>query len=128
MATSSTPLAVVPDSVVTDLTICVFQTVSSPVYKPDSRIWHRIEKDLNLYTSPQSAWLYVAVANKEELAAEDLLVVDISVGDPPTNPGSGRSWESRPGGIWVLRSSFSDIIDQAVTEVDVLFGIDAIDP
>ncbi|KAM7209849.1 Metallo-dependent phosphatase [Rhypophila decipiens] len=94
----------------------------------DPRIWHRIEKDLYLYTSQQSAWLYVALANEQELAAEDLLVVDIRVGDPPPNPSSGRSWESRPGGIWVLRSKFPGMVDQAVTEVDVLFGVDAVDP
>ncbi|KAK3366470.1 Metallo-dependent phosphatase-like protein [Podospora didyma] len=74
--------------------------------------------ELCLYTSQQSAWLYVARANEEELAAEDLLV-------PPPNPSSGHSWESRLGGIWVLRSKFSGMIDQAVTEVDVLFGMDA---
>lgn len=39
-----------------------------------------------------------------------------------------HSWESRPGGIWVLRSQFSGKIEQAVTEVDVLFGVDAVDP
>ena len=32
-----------------------------------------------LYTSQQSAWLYVALANEEELVAEDLLVMDIRV-------------------------------------------------
>ncbi|KAK7397632.1 hypothetical protein QQX98_012999 [Neonectria punicea] len=54
--------------------------------------------------------------------------MDIRVGEPPANPSSGPSWESRPGGIWVLRSKFSGTIDQAVTEVDVLFGMDAVDP
>ncbi|PQE02883.1 Phosphatase DCR2 protein [Rutstroemia sp. NJR-2017a BVV2] len=57
-----------------------------------------------------------------------LLVTDIRVGEPPPNSSSGDSWESRPCGIWVLRSKFSGKIDQAVTEVDVLFGIDAVDP
>jgi hypothetical protein len=130
-ATSSTPhtTAVVAHPVVTDLTICIFsQTVSPSTCELDPRIWHRIEKELYLYTSQQSAWLYVALANEEELAAEDLLVMDIRVGKPPPNPSSGHSWESRPGGIWVLRSKFSGKIDQAVTEVDVLFGMDAVDP
>ena len=54
--------------------------------------------------------------------------MDIRVGEPPPNPSSDHSWESRPGGIWVLRSKFSGKIDQAVTEVDVLFGVDAVDP
>ncbi|KAK4232971.1 Metallo-dependent phosphatase [Achaetomium macrosporum] len=130
-ATSSTPhtTAVVPHPVVTDLTVCIFSpTVSPPTCEPDPRIWHRIEKELYLYTAQQSAWLYVALANEEELAAEDLVVMDIRVGDPPPNPSSGHSWESRPGGIWVLRNKFSGMIDQAVTEVDVLFGMDAVDP
>lgn len=91
------------------------------------RVWHRIEKELYLYTSQHSAWLYVALANEEELAAEDLLVMDIRVGEPPPNPSLGHTWESRPGGIWVLRSKFYGKIDQAVTEVDVLFGVDAVD-
>jgi hypothetical protein len=130
--TSSTPhtTAVVAHPVVTDLTVCIFPpTVSPSTCELDPRIWHRIEKELYLYTSRQSAWLYVALANEEELAAgEDLLVMDIRVGELPPNPSSGHSWESRRGGIWVLRSKFSGKIDQAVTEVDVLFGTDAVDP
>jgi hypothetical protein len=118
-----------PQPVVTDLTVCSFTPAASPsTCELDPRIWHRIEKDLYLYTSKQSAWLYVALANEEELAAEDLLVTEIRVGDPPPNPSSDSSWESRPCGIWVLRSKFSGKIDQAVTKVDVLFGVDAVDP
>jgi len=109
--------------------MCIFSpTVPPSTCELDPRIWHRVEKDLYLYTSQQSAWLYVALANEEELVAEDLLVMDIRVGEPPPNPSSDHSWESRPGGIWVLRSKFSGKIDQAVTEVDVLFGVDAVDP
>ncbi|KAK1767531.1 Metallophosphoesterase domain protein [Phialemonium atrogriseum] len=128
-ATSSTShiTAVVPHPVATDLTVCIFSpTVSPSTCELDPRIWHRIEKELYLYTSQQSAWLYVALANEEELAAEDLLVMDIRVSDPPPNPSSGHSWESRPGGIWLLRGKFSGMIDQAVTEVEVLFGMDAL--
>jgi hypothetical protein len=130
-ATSSTPhtTAVVAHPVIMDLTVCISPTVPPSTCELDPRIWwHRIEKDLYQYTSQQSAWLYVALANEEKLAAEDLVVMDISVGQPPPNPSSGYLWESRPGGIWVLRSAFSGIIDQAVTEVDVLFGMDAVDP
>lgn len=119
---------VVPQPVVTDLTVCIsLQTVSPSTCELDPRIWHRIEKDLYLYTSQQSAWLYVALAKEEELAAGDLVVMDIRVGEPP-NSSSGHSWESRPGSIWVLRSKFSGRIDKAITEVDVLFGTDAVDP
>ena len=66
--------------------------------------------------------------SEEELAAEDLVVVDITVGEPAPNASLDCCWESRPGGIWVLRSSFSGNIERAVTEVDVLFGTDAVDP
>ncbi|RDW58893.1 metallo-dependent phosphatase-2 [Coleophoma cylindrospora] len=127
----STPptAAAVAHPVVTDLTICIFPTtIHPPACELHSRIWHRLEKELYLYTAQQSAWLYVALADEEELSAEDLVVMDISVGESPPNPSSGHLWESRPGGIWVLRSKFSGKIDQAVTEVDVLFGVDAVDP
>ena len=118
-------MAVVPHPVITDLTVCI----SPPsVCELDPRVWHRIEKDLYLNTSKQSAWLYIALANEKELVAEDLLVTDIRVGEPPPNLSLDHSWESRPGGIWVLRSKFSGKIEQAVTEVDVLFGVDAVDP
>jgi hypothetical protein len=122
-------MAVVAHLVVTDLTVCIFSPIVSPsTCELDPRIWHRIEKELYLYISQQSAWLYVALANEEELVAEDLLVMDIRVGEPPSNPSLGHLWESRPGGIWVLRSKFSSKIDQAIIEVDVLFSMDAVDP
>ncbi|KAB5578677.1 Metallo-dependent phosphatase-like protein [Coniochaeta sp. 2T2.1] len=130
-ATSSTPhtTSVVPHPVVTDLTVCIFSsTVSPSTCALDPRVWHRIEKELYLYTSQQSAWLYAALANEAELAAEDLLVMDIRVGEQPPEPSSGQTWESRPGGIWLLRSKFSGMVDQAVIQVDVLFGTDAVDP
>lgn len=127
----STPhnTVVVARPVVTDLTVCIFSPEVSPsTCELDLRIWHRLEKDLYLYTSQQSAWLYVALANEDELAAGDLLVMDIRVGKQPPKHSSGHSWESRPGGIWVLRSKFSGKIGQAVTDVDVLFGMDSVDP
>ena len=69
----------------------------------------------------------MALANEEELVAEDLLVINIRVSDLPLNPNSGHYLqESRPNGIWVLRSKFSGIIDQAVIKVDVLFGMDTV--
>jgi hypothetical protein len=128
---TSTPYttAIVAHSVVTDLTVCIFSPSASPsTSELDSRIWYRIEKELYLCTSQQSAWLYVALANEKELTAEGLLVTDIRVGEQPPNPNPGNSWESRPCGIWVLRSKFLGNIDQAITEVDVLFGVDAVDP
>ena len=113
--------------IVTDLTVCIFfPTILFSICELDPRIWHRVKKILYLYTSQQRAWLYVTLTNEEKLVSENLLVMDIRVGKP--NPSSDNSWESRPGGIWVLRSKFSGKIDQAVTEVDVLFGVDAVDP
>lgn len=112
---------------VTDLTVCL----SPATCELDPHVWHRVEKDLYQYTSQQRAWLYVALADEGELAVdEDLVVTDIRVSEePPPNPSLDRSWESRPAGIWILRSNFSGKVDdEAVTEVDVLFGLDAIDP
>src|SRR5690349_8686992 len=114
--------AVVAQPVVTDLIV-----IFPPAVPPSDSKWHRIEKDLYLNTSQQSAWLYVALVNEKALrAGEDLVVEDISLGESPT--GSDPSWEGRPCGIWVLRRKFSTKINQAVTEVDVLFGVDAVDP
>ena len=127
-ATSSTfyTTAVIAYLVVTDLTVCIFSpTVPPSTYKLDPRIQHRVEKDLYLYTSQQRVQLYVALANKEELIAKDLLVIDIRVSEP--NLSLDYLQESRPSGIQVLRSKFSGKINQAVTEVDVLFSVDAVD-
>ncbi|KAH7136195.1 Metallo-dependent phosphatase-like protein [Dendryphion nanum] len=114
----------VPHLIVTDLTICS----SSPIPCERPHIWRRIEKDLYLWTLEQSAWLYIALANEEELTARDLLVIDVKISKSRPNPSPGHSWESRPCGIWVLRSNFSGDTRHAVTELDVLFGIDAVDP
>jgi hypothetical protein len=120
---------VVAQPVVTDLTVCFFSpTIPPSTCALDPHIWHRIEKELYLNTAQQSAWLYVALANEEELGAEDLVVTDIRVGEPPPNSDSDHLWESRPGGIWVLRSKFSGKIGEVVTGVDVLFGVDTVDP
>ena len=110
-ATSSTShiTAVIAQSVVTDLTVCIFPpTGHSSACILDPCIWRRVEKDLYLHTSQRRAWLYVALANERELSAEDLLVTDIRVDDP--EPSSGTPWESRSGGIWVLRSKFLAIL------------------
>lgn len=124
-ASPSRATIAVPHPVVTDLTVCTSPPSTCGL---DSGVWHRVEKDLYLHLSDKRVWLYVALANEEELVAGSLLVTDISVGKPQLNPGLAYSWESRPAGIWILRSNFSGKIDQAVTEVDILFGMDAVDP
>ncbi|KAK2021892.1 Metallo-dependent phosphatase [Colletotrichum zoysiae] len=116
---------VVRHQVVTDLTVLISSTTPPSSCESGPRKWHRIEKDLYIHKSQQSAWLYVELAPEAELKPEDLLVIDIRVGDPPPK---SSSWESRLGGIWVLRSTFSCRNDKSVTEVDVLFGMDAVDP
>ena len=90
--------------------------------------WERIEKELSLHTTEGSAWLFVARANEQELSSEDLVVVDVRVGELPLDTRSDRTWEQRPGGIWLSRSNFAGNIDQVVTGLDVLFGKDAVDP
>lgn len=115
--------------VVTDLTVYFLsQTEPPPICELDPRIWHRIEKELYLHTSQQSAYLYVARADEKDLKVESLVVKDIRVDD--SSPFSSiPQWESRPGGLRVLRERFSGEIDQqTVTDVDILCGTDAVDP
>ncbi|KAF1912130.1 Metallo-dependent phosphatase-like protein [Ampelomyces quisqualis] len=95
---------------------------------PPQQVVKDLTKNLCLDTGKQSAWLYVVLANEEDLLAEDLLLVDVRVQEPPPHDCSSNSWERRGGGIWVLRRKFSGKIDEAVTEVDVLFGTNAVDP
>lgn len=114
--------------VVTDLDVYIPRGDLSKAHEPDPRIWHRIEKELHLHASQQCAWLYVRLKNEEDLLAEDLVVTDIIVSELPPTPSSGYSWKSHPYGIWVQKGKFWGAVEQAVTEVDVLFGIDAVDP
>ncbi len=118
---------VVAHLVVTNLIVCIFSsTVSSFICKLNPRIWHRVEKDLYLYTSQQSAWLYVALANEKELVAENMLVVNIRVDESSFNSSSDHSWKNRSCEIWVLRNKFFDKIDQTVTEMNVLFDVNVV--
>ncbi|KAM0714514.1 hypothetical protein Q7P37_009809 [Cladosporium fusiforme] len=121
-----TPSVPCARSVVTDLTVCFIpRGAAVSTCALDSRKWHRIKKELYLHTSEQSAWLYVALADEKDIKAEDLLVMDIRVGKQP--PSASGPWEGRPCGIWLLRS-LSVNIERAVTDIDVLFGQDAVDP
>ena len=78
--------------------------------------------------------MHVKRKKEEELSADDKVVVGVRVGR--LDPGVGESgqhnerWESRPGGVWLLRSSkpHDSDSDKAITAVDVLFGADAVDP
>ena len=121
--------AVVAHQVVTDLIVCTSPpTTSSAICASDTRTWHRINKELHLHQAQQKAWLYLALEDEEGLAADDEVVLDIRVGGQPLDPRPNDLWERRHGGIWILKSKFFGKIDQAITEVDVLFGTDAVDP
>jgi len=111
--------------VVTDLTITFLPADEDPsTKKRDGTAWHRIDKDLYLGSGHETAWLQVASATEESITPDDLVVTDITIDESaPTS-----AWEERPGGIWLLRKKYSNHPDQAVTEVDALFGADAVDP
>lgn len=100
----------------------------------DEAKWHRIEKDLYLGKSMFSkAYVHVARKKEEELTADDKVVMDVKVTKlDPTTGVKGEAderWESRPGGMWIKRSSKRKASDskKAVTAVDVLFGNDAVE-
>jgi predicted MPP superfamily phosphohydrolase len=125
--------------VVTDITISFCSKVnplSTCKLNPDK--WQRVNKDLFLGSSwTQTAWLHVERKKEEWLTPEDEVIIGVQISK--SNPGLSRTanpkqveeqWESRPGGIWILRSNkrHDAESDRAVTAVDVLFGPDAIDP
>lgn len=123
-------------TVVTDITV-VFCSSTNPFSscRLDPEKWHRVEKDLYLHSGwVKSAWLHVKRKKEEELTADEEVVVGVRVGrlDPGVGEAGQHSehWESRPGGIWVLRSNrrHDSDSDKAITAVDVLFGADAVDP
>ncbi|KAK6405097.1 hypothetical protein LTR95_018808, partial [Oleoguttula sp. CCFEE 5521] len=123
-------------TVFTDLTISFCSSVNPlSSCRLDPEQWHRIEKDLYLRSGwVKSAWLHVKRKKEEELTPEDKIIVGVKIGR--LDPGVGEKgqgsekWESRPGGIWILRSSkrHDSDSDKAITSVDVLFGPDAVDP
>ena len=94
-----------------------------------------MEKDLLLGEGwIRSAYLHVQRKQEEELLSDDKVVVGVKVGRKAPviveKDESQEPWESRPGGIWIQRSSkrHDSDSDRAVTAIDVLFGPDAIDP
>ncbi|KAI1767241.1 Metallo-dependent phosphatase-like protein [Hypoxylon sp. FL1150] len=90
--------------------------------------WRRIPKDLCLHTSEEAAWLHVEQSNEKNITARDLVVTDIKVAEQ--NPGTDTDdlWESRSAGIWVRRSKYTGDNARTVTDIDVLFGVDAVIP
>ena len=124
-----------PGLVITDITVATCSTLNIlSSCKLDASKWHRVEKDLYLSRGWLShAFIHIERKRESELTEKDKVILDIRVGelDPVTsekNQGAER-WESRPGGIWLKRTSKhreSDNIN-AITAVDVLFGRDAIE-
>ncbi|KAF3491836.1 phosphatase DCR2 [Arthroderma uncinatum] len=119
-----------PGLVVTELTVATCSSLN--VFSSctlDPKIWHRIEKDLYLgqgWTS--KAYLHVQRKKGTELLPTDKIVVDLKMGRLDPGAGTDKQWESRPGGIWILRLPHSTDSQKSITSVDVLFGPDAVDP
>lgn len=123
-----------PGHVVTDVTLVTCSSVNLlSNCELDPKKWHRIEKELYLNRAWTSrAYLFVSRKHEEELVDGDSVVIDLKVG--PVKPENDKDaahtiWESRPGGIWIKRSSKKVASDSedAITNVDVLFGDDAVE-
>ena len=93
-----------------------------------------MEKDLYLSRGWLThAFVHIERKRESELTEKDKVILDVRVGslDPVVsekNQGAER-WESRPGGIWLKRTSKHRESDnvKAITAVDVLFGTDAVE-
>lgn len=121
--------------VVTDLTIVQCSSINPfSSCELDSTIWQRVNKDLYLEKGWVSeAYLFVRRTKQEEVAEDDMIVMDISVGarNPSEEEGGDpdESWEHRRGGLWLRRVPKKDVdqVDDGITAVDVLFGEDAVE-
>ncbi|KAI0175810.1 hypothetical protein GGR52DRAFT_538265 [Hypoxylon sp. FL1284] len=114
-------------TVITDLTVS-FCPLNDSTCDLNPARWHRIEKDLYLHSDQRVAWLYVAQTQENQLTGDHQVVTDIRVGELQPSTGSDHSWESRPAGIWMLRSNYTGNSHKTVTAVDILFGADAVEP
>lgn len=127
-----------PGRIVTDVTIVTCSTVN--VFSScdlDPARWHRVEKELFLGQAWTSrAYMYVSLKREEDLGPMDSVVMDVSVGrlDPTQHAErddtSGEQWwEPRPSGLWIKRSNNKKSSDSkdVVTDVDILFGDDAVE-
>ncbi|KAI9775264.1 MAG: hypothetical protein M1839_001316 [Geoglossum umbratile] len=126
------------DYVITDIAVATCSPLSlfsSCVLDPTK--WERIDKDLYLgKTWLRQGYIHVQRKNENTLTREDKVVVDIKIGRlDPGAAGTKKSrrdekWESRDAGIWLKRSGKPHASDsaEAITEVDVLFGPDALEP
>ena len=124
-----------PGLVIIDITVATCSTLNIlSSCKLDGVKWHRIEKDLYLSRGWLThAFIHIERKRESELTEKDRVILDVRVGslDPVVSEkhqGAER-WESRPGGIWLKRTSKHRESDnvKAVTAVDVLFGTDAVE-
>lgn len=116
-------------TVVTDLNLSFgTETNDLPGYVPEYVRWRRVKKELYLHMGESPAWLHLLEAKENELTTDDLVITDVKVGNQRPCDNLEALWENRPGGIWVLRSNYTGESHRAVTSVDVLFGVDVVDP
>lgn len=116
-------------TVVTDINLSFGTEINNlPGNGPKYIRWRCIKKELYLHMAESTAWLHLAEAKENELTTNDLVITDVKVGNQRPGDSLETLWESRPGGIWVLRSNYTGESHRAVTSVDVLFGVDAVDP
>ncbi|OJD36941.1 calcineurin-like phosphoesterase [Diplodia corticola] len=125
-----------PGLIITDIhvqTCSSLNPLSSCKLDPDK--WHRIEKDLYLGSGWfNKAYVHVKRKREEELNQDDRVVLDVRVGrlDPSMGEKGQETakWESRPAGVWLLRSSkrHDSDSDKVITAIDILFGADAVEP
>lgn len=122
-----------PGLVVTDVTIATCSSLNLfSSCDMDPKKWHRLDKDLYLgKTWISTAYIFVSRKHEEELTEEDKVVVGVSVGrlQPAPKGESDERWEKRPNGLWIKRSAKPKASDsnQAVTDIDVVFGDDAVE-
>lgn len=122
-----------PGFLVTDVTITTCSQIN--IFSScnlDPKVWERVEKDLYLGKgwATTKAYLHLQRKKNEDLLPTDKIVVDLKMGRLDPGAGTDHKWESRPGGIWLMRSSSQRTADsqKPITSINVLFGPDAVDP
>ncbi|MCJ1309204.1 hypothetical protein MMC25_002861 [Agyrium rufum] len=125
-----------PGLVVTDITVSTCSSISLlSSCNLDSKVWHKVDKDLYLGDGWFShGYIHIQRKKEEDLLENDKIVLDVRISRlDPTKAEKTQGverWESRPGGLWLHRSAKRHASDsqKAVTAVDVLFGADAVEP
>lgn len=109
--------------VVTDLTLSHNSLSAHPLPR-----WRQIMKDLHLHSTSTGLYMHVAEKGVDKLTENDQVVLDIRISDDVPDTCPDKLWESRSGGVWLLKGRYNGDSNQAVTAVDLLFGADAVDP